>query len=77
MTRDEMRIVSAPAACLHNAHALSRLLEEEHMADGRIPRIYHDALQIVIANGDQVGAKIFARRHILRGLFLRAKIAWN
>src|SRR4051794_9291507 len=34
--RDGMRIVSAPVACLHNAHALLRRLEEEHIADGMI-----------------------------------------
>jgi hypothetical protein len=46
-----MRIASAPVACLHNAHALLHLLEEEQIVDGGIPRLYYDALQIVIANG--------------------------
>ena len=57
-----MRIDSAPLPCLHDAHALLRLLEEERIADARIPRLYYDALQIVIANGDQARAKVFAER---------------
>ena len=59
---DGMRIVSTPVACLYNAHALLRLLEEEGIADSRIPRLYYDALQIVIANGDQARARVFAQR---------------
>ena len=55
-------IASTPVACLHDAHALLRLLEEEGVADARIPRPYYDALQIVIANGDQARAKAFAER---------------
>ena len=57
MIRDGMRVASTPVACLHNAHALLRLLEEEHIADGRIPKLDYDALRIVIANGDQARAK--------------------
>lgn len=57
-----MRIYSAPVASLHDAHALLRLLEEERIADERTPRLYYDALQIVIGNGDQVRATIFAER---------------
>jgi hypothetical protein len=57
-----MRIDSAPMACLHDAYALLRLLEEERVADARIPRLYYDALQIVIANGDEARAKVFAER---------------
>ena len=52
-----MRIVSAPVVCLHNAHALLGLLEEERIADGRIPRLYYNALQIVIANGGSSESK--------------------
>ena len=62
MIGDGRRIVFAPVACLHDAHTLLRLLEEEHVADGRIPRLYYDALQIVIANGDQARAKVFAEK---------------
>jgi hypothetical protein len=54
MIKDGMHIVSAPVACLHNVHALLGLPEEEHIADGKILRLYYDALQIVIANGDRV-----------------------
>ena len=57
MIRDERRIVFTPVVCLHDVHALLRLLEEEHIADGRIPKLDYDALQIVIANGDQARAK--------------------
>jgi hypothetical protein len=46
-----MRIASAPVACLHNAHALLHLLEEEHIVDRGIPRLCYNALQIVITNG--------------------------
>jgi hypothetical protein len=59
---DGTGIVLTPLACLHDAHALLRLLEEERVADARIPRLYYDALQIVIANGDQARAKAFAER---------------
>jgi hypothetical protein len=59
---DGMGIISTPVACLHDAHALLRLLEEEGEADARIPRPYYDALQIVIASGDQARAKAFAER---------------
>ena len=64
MIRDGMRVASTPVACLHNVYALLRLLEEEHIADGRIPRLYYDAPQIVIVNGDQARAKM-RRRHML------------
>jgi len=37
-----------------------RLQEEERIADARISRLYYDVLQIVIANGDQARAKVFA-----------------
>jgi hypothetical protein len=57
MIRDEMRIVSALVACLHNAYVRLRLLEEEHIAGKRILRLYYDALQIVIANGGSGGSK--------------------
>src|SRR5271170_7035561 len=56
---DGTGIVSTSVACLHDAHALLRLLEEEGVADARIPIPYFDALQIVIANGDRARAKAF------------------
>jgi hypothetical protein len=59
---DGMSIVSTPLACLRNASRLLRLLEEEDVVDARIPRLYYDALQITIANGDQARAKVFADR---------------
>jgi len=68
-----MRIVSAPVVCLHNAHALLGLLEEERIADGRIPRLYYDALQIVIANGDQARAKIFTEKTYTARVILKGE----
>ncbi|KAI9752906.1 MAG: hypothetical protein M4579_005424 [Chaenotheca gracillima] len=59
---DGGRITSTPLACLREAHALLRLLEQAHIADARIPRLYYDVLQIAIANGDQARAKVFAER---------------
>lgn len=59
---DGMRIISTPIACLHDAYTLLQLLKEERVADARIPRLYYDALQIAIANGDQARAKAFAER---------------
>ena len=59
---DGVRIVSTPLACLRAAYALLGLLQEEGIADARKPRLYYDALQIAIANGDRARAKVFARR---------------
>jgi hypothetical protein len=59
---DGMSIVSTPLACLRHAHTLLLLLKEEGIIDARIPRLYYDALQITIANGDQARAKVFANR---------------
>ena len=41
---------------------LLRLLEEEHIVDARIPRLYYDALQTAIANGNPLRGKDFAER---------------
>lgn len=70
---DGTSIVSTPLACLHDAHALLRLLEEERVVDARIPRLYYDALQIVIANGDEARAKAFARRAYAARVFLEGE----
>ena len=59
---DGIRIVSAPLICLHDAHTLLCMLEEECIGDARVARLYYDALQIAIANGDQARAKVFAER---------------
>lgn len=64
---DGIRIVSTPLACLSDAHTLLGLLREEDIVDARVPRVYYDALQIAIANGDEARAKVFAER---------AKAAW-
>jgi hypothetical protein len=43
-----MRIVSAPVACFYDVYVLLRLLEEERVADARIPRLFYDANEITI-----------------------------
>ncbi|KAK2778397.1 set domain-containing protein 5 [Colletotrichum kahawae] len=57
-----IRIVSTPLACFRMAHEMKLLMEEEGIADARVPRLYYDALQIVIANGDEARARVFAER---------------
>ncbi|KAK1712226.1 uncharacterized protein BDZ83DRAFT_723684 [Colletotrichum acutatum] len=59
---DGIRIVSTPLACFRMAHEMKLLMEEEGIADARVPRLYYDALQIVIANGDEARARVFAER---------------
>jgi hypothetical protein len=59
---DGVGIVTTPMAYLHHVYTIVRLLEEEHIADARVPRAYYDALQITIAHGDQARAKVFAER---------------
>lgn len=56
------RIMSKPLECLHDAHTVYRMLRDEGVAGARISRVYNDALQIVIAHGDQARAKVFAER---------------
>jgi len=59
-----MRIISTPLVCLRDsdAHELLRLLGEEDIIDARVPRLYYDAFQVAIANGDQARARVFAQR---------------
>lgn len=56
------RIMSKPLECLHDAHKVFRMLNDEGITGSRISRIYNDALQITIAHGDQARAKVFAQR---------------
>ncbi|KAK1659872.1 hypothetical protein BDP55DRAFT_678143 [Colletotrichum godetiae] len=44
------------------AHKMKLLMEEKGIADARIPRLYYDAFQIVIAKGDEARANVFAER---------------
>ncbi|KXH60739.1 hypothetical protein CSAL01_09364 [Colletotrichum salicis] len=67
---DGIRIVSTPLACLRMAHEMKLLMEEEGIADARIPRLYYDAFQIVIANGDEARARIFAERASVERLIM-------
>ncbi|XWX00673.1 hypothetical protein V2A60_008774 [Cordyceps javanica] len=64
---DGRSIISTPLASLCAARSLLQLLEEEGIADARVPRVYYDAFQIAIANGDQARARVLAQR---------AKDAW-
>ncbi|KAL2820984.1 SET domain-containing protein [Aspergillus cavernicola] len=56
------RILGSPKACLHDAHMLRQLLQQESIVDARVPRLYYDAFQIAIANGDQARARVFAEK---------------
>jgi hypothetical protein len=55
-----MHVIPAPILCLHNAFPLLQLLKEEYTVNSIIPRIYYNALQIMIASKDQARAKVFA-----------------
>jgi len=70
-----LRITSTPLACLHDAHELLRFLGEEDVADSRIPRLYYDAFQIAIANGNQARVRAFAQRASVQGSSSRVRIA--
>jgi hypothetical protein len=59
---DGMSIITAPLACLSHLQTMIRFMEEEEIADARIPRAYYNALQIAIAHRDQKRAKVFAKR---------------
>ncbi|KAF9733861.1 set domain-containing protein 5 [Paraphaeosphaeria minitans] len=59
---DGMSIVTTPIACLYHARRVLELLKEEQIEDARIPRLYYDAFQIAIANGDEARAKVFTER---------------
>jgi hypothetical protein len=57
-----MSIVATLIACLHYVYKIIQLLQEKHIANARVPRADHDALQIAIANGDQSRAKVFVEK---------------
>jgi len=57
-----MGIVSTPPGCLRKTRDMLRLLREEGMGGSTIPRVYYDAFQVAIANGDQARAQVFAKR---------------
>lgn len=60
-------IVATPLAYLRHAHEMKRLMDEEGIQDARVARLYYDAFQIAIANGDEARAKVFAERaHAMR-----------
>ena len=65
-----MTIMRRPLLSLHACHALLDTLKEEYpdptiggaTATALVPRLYYDALQIVVAHGDQARARVFAER---------------
>ncbi|KUL81766.1 hypothetical protein ZTR_09241 [Talaromyces verruculosus] len=64
---DGLRLICSPLSCLHDAHAMLQLLRMEGIVNAKIPRLYYDAFQIVIAHGDQARATVFLQKaHALR-----------
>ena len=59
---DGAHLMLHPQQHLQKVHTLIRLLKAEQISDARLPRAYYDALQTVIAHGDQARAKVFAER---------------
>lgn len=59
---DGFGILATPLAYLRHAHEMKRLMDEEGIQDARVARLYYDAFQIAIANGDEARAKVFAER---------------
>jgi hypothetical protein len=59
---DGTLILLTPLTALRNADTLLLLLREEQIQDVRIARLYYDAFQITIANGDLARAKVFVGR---------------
>ncbi|PGH23044.1 hypothetical protein AJ80_02817 [Polytolypa hystricis UAMH7299] len=59
---DGRRTMSKPLACLRDAYTIFQMLNVEGISGSRIARVYNDALQIVIAHGDQARAKVFAEK---------------
>jgi hypothetical protein len=70
---DGFQLICSPLSCLQNAHKMLRLFQMEGIMDARVPRLYYDAFQIVIAHGDQARATVFLQkaysfRVILQGI---------
>ncbi|KAF6807997.1 set domain-containing protein 5 [Colletotrichum sojae] len=60
-------ILTTPLAYLRYAHEIEQLLKEEGIHDALGARLYDDAMQIPIANGDEARARVFAERaHVMR-----------
>ncbi|KAK8066862.1 hypothetical protein PG997_013609 [Apiospora hydei] len=65
-----MNLMLRPLTSLHACRTLLGILREEYadpnmgeaLATTLIPRLYYDALQIVVANGDLARARVFAER---------------
>jgi hypothetical protein len=59
---DPFHLNEHPQEHLKLVHALVKALEEEHIADARLPRAYYDAFQTAITHGDTARATVFAER---------------
>jgi SET domain len=59
---DPIQMHIDPASSLAAARYMLALLEAEGIADARLPRLYYDAFQIVVAHGDLARAKVFASK---------------
>ncbi|TDZ22476.1 SET domain-containing protein 5 [Colletotrichum orbiculare MAFF 240422] len=59
---DGYGIVGSPLTHLGHAREMKGLMEQEGILDARVARLYYDAFQVAVANGDQARAKVFAER---------------
>ncbi|KAK8017366.1 hypothetical protein PG993_013692 [Apiospora rasikravindrae] len=67
---DPMTMMTRPLSSLHACRALLDTLHQEYTdphtgeatATALLPRLYYDAMQIVVAHGDQSRARVFAER---------------
>ena len=62
MIGDGVHMMMQPHTHLQWVRSLLQLLDAEQISDARLPRIYYDAFQTVIAQGDCARAKVFAER---------------
>ncbi|KAK0627916.1 SET domain-containing protein 5 [Immersiella caudata] len=59
---DGHRAVRDPLGCLWKIKEMLGLLEKERLGGSMVLRAYYDAFQVVIANGKEARAKVFAER---------------
>ena len=57
-------LLQYPRQRLQRVNLLVDLLEAKKISNARLPRVYYDAFQTVIAHGDSARAKIFVSRAI-------------
>ncbi|KAK4451302.1 hypothetical protein QBC34DRAFT_378629 [Podospora aff. communis PSN243] len=59
---DWAKIIKPPLACLRKDREMLMLLEEEKLYGFSVARVYSNAVNVVIAHGDQARARVFAER---------------